>query len=174
LKDPNKYCFREGVVRKELNRNKIHTMDHLYRLSSEIVHGHYKGLYDVGLMEKGLFVSLPPIENQILVMAKFFYGIAGFVGLSMMLCDFKSKNQSEEIYSFVKLYDYLIKNVLVHNRFDHIWTILAEERHWVKFNEEKFIVGDAFDYMGYSTILRGFHIVDDMGKKPTLSSQYDL
>jgi hypothetical protein len=157
LKDPSQKCFREYVVRKELRAHGIHTLDHIYSLGSEIVHGNYEALDDVGFMEKGLFIDMPAVANRILVTGKFLFGIAGYVGLSSLIVDLSGTDMGSDLADCKELYELLSRKFLAHNRFNHLMTTLAEDRHWTQIDESHVVIGDAFDYAAFSRILSEFH-----------------
>ena len=170
LKNPKQEIFLDGHIRKELENNGIFTMNHLYELSSEIIHGHLRGLENVGYMQQGIFPHIPAIENQILVISKFIFGMSCFSMISMMKIDRNLKLDDDGLVTHNNLMKFFLSTCLVHNRYDHLWTVIAKGRHWRKSGKNKMIIGGSFDHQKYFDLLLKFHRAS--GQKKKLSSKY--
>jgi len=172
LKNPKDERFLDGRIRSELENNGICTMPHLYKLYSEIIHGQYPALAETGYMEQGVFIEIPAIKNTIYVAAKFILAMASYSMLSMAIADLDSASFLAPVQEWEILFDFLTKDILAHNRFDHLWTVLAESRHWEKMGKNRYKVGSSFDYKGYRDQLIKFHRAS--GQRKRLSKQYDI
>ena len=172
LKNPKDEKFLDGHIRDELRNNGVHSMQHLYELYSEIVHNQFQALADTGYMEQGLFVDIPAIKNAIYVTAKFILAMSSYSMLSMAIIDLGSDSPSVHLQEHEVLFSFLKGKVLVPNRFDHMWTVLAEDRHWEKVGKNKYRIGDSFDFDGYREQLFKFHRVE--GKRKKLSKKYNI
>ncbi len=172
LKEPNNSIFREGRIRAELDKHNINTLEHLYKFGSEIVHGHYLGLHDTGFMVKGLFPYISSVEDQIIVITKFFVGIAAFTALYMLKLDKDLKNLPKEIVEIDNFLEYILKNILVYNRIDHIFASVCQERHCKKISDNKYLISEGFDFIRYFEILQSFYGFKETSKK--LSPQYNI
>jgi len=162
LRKPNEMRFVDGKIRKELKKHGLRLMEHLYKMYSEIVHGQYQALADSGYMETGIFPEILPISNQLYVTAKFLLSMSCYAMLSMAIVDLGTSPIPQEIQDHETLFDFLKKNVLVPNRFDHLWTIMAEERHWEKLQDGEYRIGDTFNYDVYRNLLYKFHGNDNL------------
>jgi len=161
LKNPKHEIFIDGHIRTELANHGLYPFPHLYDTFSEIVHGQYQALNESGYMVNGLFPEIPAIANLVLVGAKFLIGVMGWVGLSMLLQDRGGEGRGtrlpHELQEAVLLYKYFRESLLVPNRYDHLWTMIPEERHWNKAGKGKKIVAQWFEFDEYRRQLGLFH-----------------
>ena len=172
IKSPNLPKFRDARVRKELKRQGIVVFPHLYKQFSEIVHGEARALLKTGHIETGVFPYIAAINNMLFVAAKFLMGIAGWVGLSALLQywnDTKAPIQKDEVERTEQLYQYIISHILVPQRFDHLWTMIAEDRHWEKTSDSSFVICEAFDFAEYRRRVALFHRPEQAAR---LSQEY--
>lgn len=173
LKTPKDEKFLDGHIRKELENNGIFTVSHLYEFSSEILHGQAQALFDIGYFNKpGLFTEIQPIRNQVFVIAKYILAITTYSMIQMAILDFGTKKIPDDLTQFNELYKKFISTILIPNRFEHIWTLTAEERHWEKAGKNKYNVGGLYNFEKYSEILGKFH--KDSGQKKKLSKKYNV
>ena len=170
LKNPGDKRFLDVHIREELIKNGIPTVPHLYKFTSEIIHGKAEGLLSIGYLEKGLFSEIPAINNQIWVMAKFIVGMTYYVMLTIVLQDCEGKTIPDEVRSHKELFSWFSKSYLVYNRWDQLWTFIAEDRHWGKVDGDKTSCGGAFDFEGMRMQIEK-HCKKGAEKK--LSKKYD-
>lgn len=171
LKEPKNEIFLDGKVRQELNNSGIYTAPYLYELTSEIIHGQYEALNDIGYLSgEGLFNELKPVRNQVYVLSKFILGFMIKIGLTMFRIDFGT-SQNKELENFEKLFDWFLKNYLVHGRIDHIFTFMAEDRHWEKVGKDTYSGGGSFNFKEFEEQLKKFH---KTGQPKKLSKKYSI
>ncbi|MBI9034217.1 MAG: hypothetical protein JEZ03_07080 [Bacteroidales bacterium] len=169
--NPKAEKFLDGHIRRELENNGVFTASHLYGFTSEILHGQVKSLFDIGyLYEPGFLNEVKPIRNQIFVIAKYILAIITYSMVQIAILDFGSKAVPKYLSDLDSLFEKYIDTILVPNRFEHIWTMHAEERHWEKVGKDKYIVGGLYDFKKYKEILGKFHM--EKGQKKTLSKKY--
>jgi hypothetical protein len=157
LRSPRHEKFLDGHMRAELGNLNIHIFPHLYEQFSEVIHGQFQGLADAGYFEQGLFPKVLPIANMAYVSAKFLMGVIGWAGVCALLQDRGSLALPEELNNLQKLYAFLVKGILIPNRFEHLWTMMAEERHWEKVSKTEVSIGKWFDFDEYKRQLDLFH-----------------
>ncbi len=156
LENPKSEIFLDGKIRQELNNNGIYTAPYLYELTSEIIHGQYEALNDIGYLSEGLFAHVKPIQSQIYVLTKFIIGFYLKIIITMYRIDYGSdKNQIIEDYE--TMFDWLLQNYLVHNRIDHFFVFMAEDRHWEKVGKDTYSGGGSFNYEEFEEQLKKFH-----------------
>ena len=145
LKTPKESRFLDGHIRDELANHKITIFPHLYEQFSETIHGQYQALAETGYLQEGLFPRIFAIENQVLVASKLLFGVVGCIGLSVLAlwpCQAIVADLKEE----ETLFAFLVDKLLPPYRFDHLFTSIAEDRHWRKSGKDRKIVGEAFDH----------------------------
>lgn len=158
LRNPGHEKFLDGHIRGELSNQGIYVFSHLYDQLSEVVHGQLQALSETGYFEKGLFPEIPAVANMVFVAAKFLLGVIGWVGVSAVLVDQDGVAQKPPgIEALTAIYSTMFSNVLRPARFDHLWTMLAEERHWEKAGKDKTIIAKWFQFEEYQRQLRLFH-----------------
>jgi hypothetical protein len=168
LKYPKHEKFLDGHMRSELANHGIHIYPHLYDQFSEVIHGQFQALQESGLFEQGLFPRVSAVENAAYVAAKFMLGVAGWVGLAAFRLDMNGTAPSDEIGAAGALFDWLRATVLVPSRMDHLWTMIAEERHWEKVSKKTTAVAKWFDFEDFEKQMALFHRVSSpkrLGKK---------
>jgi len=171
LKNSKDDKYLDGKVRQELENRGINTVEHFYHFASEIIHSQFNATTDIGYFQKGLFPEIPAIKNQVYVTAKFIIGMSYSVMLHMIDQDYED-NTPKELKLGKDLFEWLMSKYLVSSRLEHLFTIVAEERHWVKEGKNKFKAGGAFDFEGFKTQVEKFH--RSSGQQKTLSSNYDI
>lgn len=171
LRDPKNEMFLDGHVRSELENNGISIVPHLYEFSSEIIHSQGQGLSDIGFFEHGLFPEIFAIENQIWVTAKFIIALSYYSLICMCVQDYTSKRIPEKLEMHIELFDSFLKNCLVPNRFDHLFTFIAEERHWEKVGKNKYSIGGFFNFEKLKEQIEKFH---RKAQPKTLSKKYNI
>ncbi|MGP0592919.1 hypothetical protein ACTRXD_10355 [Nitrospira sp. T9] len=145
LIEPKDKCFSDGNVRKELSSHGITIFPHFYKQFSEVIHSQYQAVGEAGYMQKGLFPKVVSIENQILVASKLLFGVIGNIGLSVLaLCP--RPEIREELKEEKRLFAFFVHELLPPNRFDHLFTTIAKERHWKKTSKkQEEVIGEWFD-----------------------------
>ncbi len=156
LKFPKDNRFLDGRIREELANHGINTYPHLYEHFSEIVHEQYPALEETGYMETGLFPSITAIENQALVAGKLLFGIAGWVGLTILKTD-NNDAKDLDLEEATQLYDFLVEDVLQPNRWDHLFTSIGKERHWKPSGKNKVVLAEWFSYQEFCRQVALFH-----------------
>ena len=169
LKNPKDEKFLDGHIRKELSNNGISTVDHLYELTSEIIHYHHDGLVNSGYFEKGGFVEIPGVSNQIYVIAKFVLGMMFQTVISMIIQDYDGESLPEDIGELDKLFNWFLNSYLVSNRYDHIFTFFAEDRHWEKVGKNKYKFWSEYNFIELRNQIIKFH---RNNQKKKLSKKY--
>ena len=144
LRFPKDKCFLDRYIRKELASHGITIFPHFYHQFSEAIHGQYQAVGETGYMEKGLFPKIIPIENQVLVANKLLFGVIGNIGLSALSL-WPRPGSSEVLKEQERLFAFVVKELLPPNRFDHLFTTIAQERHWKSVEKNKTVIGEWFD-----------------------------
>ncbi len=145
LKWPKDKRFLDVNVRNELANNGITIFPHFYKQFSEVIHGQYQAIGELGYMEKGLFPKVVPIENKVLVASKLLFGVIGSVGLAALTL-WPRQGFGQELKEEERLFVFIADKLLPPNRLDHIIVTIAEERHWKKTSEQnKLVIGEWFD-----------------------------
>ncbi|MHA1613904.1 MAG: hypothetical protein ACTSYJ_03605 [Candidatus Thorarchaeota archaeon] len=157
LSDPKNSKYLDGKVREILTSTGLNTMGHMYEHFSEIIHGQYQALSEIGYMEQGLFSNVTAIETLIYVAEKYLLAIAGYSLLAICRMDFGNANLPEKLENATELYDYIECNLLGHDRLEHLFTLVAEERHWIKTGKGKYSIGDAYDFKQLDAQIELFH-----------------
>ena len=155
LKSPKEPRFRDGRVRGELAHHGIYTFPHMYEQASEVVHAQFTALAETGYMETGLFPRLPAIENRVLASAKFLFGIAGWIGVNVLLSR-AGRQPDQDISDHEALFAFLDSDILAPDRIDHLPTSIAEDRHWVAIAKNKMAFGQWFSSEEYRRQLELF------------------
>lgn len=172
LRNPKEDCYLEGHIRTELNKFGICTMDHIYKLASEVIHNQYQSNADIGYFEKGLFSDIPAIENQILVSAKYILAAAAYSMLQYGLLS-KADNGAYKDYEIMNsFFNKLLKSYLVQSRFEHLFTLIGEDRHWEKVGKNKVSMGGLFNFSTYSDNLSKFRSKKGKGQIKKLGKEY--
>ncbi len=172
LQNPKDEKFLDGHIREELTNNGINTVQHLYEFSSEIIHSQFESLSNIGYLEQGLFPELPAIHNQIYVIAKFLLGMSYATMLFMYTQDNYKNNHTDDLKDHYVLFSWLKNNYLIYNRFDHLWTFIAEDRHWRKTGKDKHSIGGFFNFNELENQIEKFHRKNGQRKK--LSKKYNI
>lgn len=170
IKNPNDQQYREGRVRKELADLGINTMSHIYRLASEVIHGHFLGHSNIGFFEKGLFSEIPLIRDQIYNASKFILAAATYALIQITLTGIKKGANQKDVISMDQLYEYFFKTILDPSNINHFWTILGESRHWIKTGDSSFNPGGIYSFSRIKELIQGFHGANAKGKR--LSARY--
>ena len=172
-KNPNAKRYREGQVRKELATQGIYTMDHLYKLASEIIHGHYLGHVGIGYFEKGWFKEIHSVSHKIYTIAKFVLAASTYAFIQAMLIGTKAGANIKDIEDMDQMYEHFFETTLALNRVDHLFTvILAEERHCMRTGQKEAIVGGTYDFAQLKNQIQKFHCKN--GSQNRLSERYYL
>jgi hypothetical protein len=137
--------FKESRVRKELASYGISVMDHVYKLSSEIIHGHLSGNGDVGYFEKGLFVDLPVVRDRIYIIMAYIFAALVYSITSATLIGVSDGFNNQEVLSMSQMYEGCFKNILDPWRLKHIFAIMAEDRHCIKIDDDNCCLGRVYD-----------------------------
>jgi hypothetical protein len=172
LKNPNESRFREGQVRKELASLGINTMDHVYKLASEVIHGHSLGHGNIGYFEKGLFKDIPQVRHQIYVISKFLLAASTYAIIQTTLIGSKSGANLTDTHDMDQLYEHFFNTILAPARLDHLLTIIAENRHWKQIGADRYNWGGTYSYAQLKKQIQEFHRSDGVQKK--LSKRYQL
>jgi hypothetical protein len=172
LKKPDAPQYKEGQIRKELVSHGINPMDHVYRLASEIIHGHQLAHGDIGYFEKGLFADLPQVRHQIYVISKFLLATSTYALIQATLIGVKPSANLDDTRDMDQIYEYFFKSILAHNRLDQIWHMIAEDRHWKQIGTNHYNVGGTYDYARLKELIQKFHQKGDNSKK--LGKKYQL
>lgn len=172
VKDAKDSRYLDGRIRQELEAHGVFTMSHLYELASEIIHGQHLGHANIGYYEKGLFVDIPAIKNQLFVIAKFLLAITSYAVLQATIIGPKKETKLKDVEEIDRLFEKLFDSVLAPNRIDHLSTMIGEERHWKKTGKDKFEVGGAYGFHHYRDQLLKFHRQDKQKKQ--LSKKYRI
>jgi len=171
LKNSKDDKYLDGKVRQELENRGVNTVEHFYHFSSEILHSQFNATASIGYFEEGLFPEIPAIKNQVYVTGKFILGMNYSVILHMISQDYEGETP-KELELATDLFKWLMSKYLVSNRLEHLFTIVAEERHWVKEGKNKFKAGGNFDFQGFKEQVEKFH--RSSGQQKTLSSKYNI
>lgn len=171
LQNPDSPQYRESQIRKELALLGINPMDHVYRLASEIIHGHQLGHGDIGYFEKGLFADVPQVRHQIYVISKFLLAASTYALIQATLIGVRPGANLDETRDMDQLYVYFFESILAHNRIDQIWHMIPEDRHWKQIGENRFkaTVG-TYDFARLKRLIQEFHPKNGNPKK--LSKRY--
>ena len=157
LKNPKDPKFLDGKIREILESNSINTMGHMYEHYSEIIHGNFLALAEVGYMTKGVFSEVLAIMNQVYVSAKYLLSIAGYSIVAMTNIDLGKAGLPDSILKAKTIYEYFDKELLAANRLEHLQTVLAEDRHLHKIGKNKYIAGSAFSLQQLEYQVKKFH-----------------
>jgi len=171
-KYPNDPRYREGRVRKELASLGINTMDHVYKLASEIIHGHFSGNNDIGFFTKGLFVDIPAIHHQLYSILKFLLAASTYAFIQASLIGLKSNSDLKHVADLDLLFEHFFTNILVASRIDHFRTIIGEERHWKKTGTDRYNPGGVYSFDRIKEQIKHFH--NTSSEKGKLSKKYQL
>jgi len=172
-KNPNSKRYREGQVRKELAIHDIYTMDHIYKLTSEIIHGHSVGHAGIGYFEKGWFTEIPSVRHQVYSIAKFVLAASTYAYIQAMLIGSKAGANIKDIEDMDHLYEHFFEMILAPNRIDHLFSvILAEERHCIRTGQNEGIIGGTYSLDQLKDQIQKFHRTD--GSQNRLSERYYL
>lgn len=156
--NPRHEKFLDGHIRDELSNHGIHVFSYLYDQLSELIHGHLQALSEAGYFEKGCFPEILPVANMVFVSAKFLMGVIGWAGVCALLLDQDgSKEGPTKLKALSAIYSAMLKDILHPGRLDHLWTMIAEDRHWEKAGKETFIVAKLFQFEEYQRQLGLFH-----------------
>lgn len=156
LKSPREKRFLDGHIRKELASHGITIFPHFYEHFSEVIHGQYQAITELGYTQEGLFPKIVPIENQVLVASKLLFGVIGTIGLSALAL-WPRQGISEELKEQERLFAFVVDELLPSNRLDHLFTTIAQERHWKETSEKnKKVIGEWFDPTGFRRQLNLF------------------
>lgn len=167
-KDPK---YLDGHVRRELGKHGLRTMTHSYELSSELLHGQIQAHSDIGLFEKGIFNNIPAIKNQLYNLGKFIIAAFAYSIIQATLVGKIDKKQNKtEVIEFDSMFNNFFSSILSQNRWEHMFTIIAEDRHWEKMGKNKYEIGGSFNYLEYKEQLSKFH--RKSGQKKQLSKEY--
>ena len=145
LKDPRDKRFLDGRIRDELANHGISIFPHLYEQFSESVHGQYQALADAGYLEEGLLRRIVALENQVLVASKLLFGAVGTLGLSALEL-WPREGIRENLDESKELFGFLLDQILPPHRWGHLFTTIAEERHWRPAGKDKEIVAEWLDH----------------------------
>jgi len=171
LNNPKHEKYLDGHVRAELENNGIKTLPHLYEFSSEIIHGQVEGLANIGYLEMGLFPEHIGIANNIWVIFKFIIGMAYCVVLNMAILDFNGAELPDDVKEHQGLFNWFLEHYFVFNRIDHLFALMAEDRHMEKIGKDKYYAGGSFQFAEFATQLAKFY---KKGQKKKLSKKYDI
>jgi hypothetical protein len=155
LKKP--LIFRESRVRKELASCGISVMDHVYRLSNEIIHGHLSGNADIGYFEKGLFVDLPLVRDRLYVILTYVFAASVYSITNATLIGASDGLNHQDVLNVNKMYDEAFKNILHPWRLEHLFAIMAEDRHCTKVDDENCCIGGVYDLWRIKEVLKEFY-----------------
>lgn len=169
-KNPKDERFLDGHIRTELENSGIKTVSHLYELTSEIVHSQAEALLDIGYLTNGLFPDIPAVEDKVYIIAKFAIGTAYGTMIKMAEIDLNYSNYPEELVNHRKMFDWLKNTYLLGNRLEHLFTFIAEDRHWKKVGKDKYDIGGTYDFNEIEVQLEKFHKLK--GQKKKLSKKY--
>ena len=172
LKNPDAPQYKEGQIRKELASHGINPMDHVYRLASEIIHGHQFGHGDIGYFETGLFADVFQVRHQIYVISKCLLAASTYALIQATLIGVKPGANLDDTRDMDQIYEYFFKSILAHNRLDQIWHMIGADRHWKQIGTNQHNVGGTYDYARLKELIREFHQKSDNPKK--LSKKYQL
>lgn len=156
LKTPKESRFLDCHVRSELANHGVYTFPHVYEQASEVVHAQFFALTEAGYMEAGLFPHLPAVENRLLASAKFLFGIVGWIGVSVLSIR-EGHEQDLDLRDHEALFAFLEQDVLAPNRWDHLLSLIAEDRHQIPMGKEKVAIGHWFSPREYQRQLGLFH-----------------
>jgi hypothetical protein len=173
LKNPKDPKFLDGHVRNELEKHGVKIMGHSYEFASELLHGQIQALSDIGLFEKGIFNSITAINKQLYVLGKFIIAASSYSIIQALLIG-ESHNPNSgvntEVAELEAMFDSFFDTILSQNRWDHMFTVIANDRHWKKIGKNKFDIGGSFNYLEYKQQLNKFH--KNKGQKKQLSKEY--
>lgn len=167
-KDPK---YLDGHIRTELGKHGLRTMIHSYEHASELLHGQIQAHSEVGLFEKGIFNDIYSIKNQLYVLGKFIVAAFAYTIIqASMVGKIKKGQDIEEITNFETMFNKLFDTILSQNRWDHLFAIIANDRHWKKIGKNKYDIGGYFNYLEYKDQLIKFH--RSSGQRKQLSKAY--
>lgn len=171
LANPKDPKYLDGHIRRELEKHGLRTMTHSYELASELLHGQIQAHSDVGLFENGIFNNIPAIKNRLYILGKFILGAFAYSIIQATLIGKICKEQNKkEVIEFESMFDNFLDTILSQNKQEHMFTIIAEERHWEKIGKNKYDIGGSFNYLEYKEQLLKFH--RNSGQKKHLSKEY--
>ena len=170
LRNPKDERFLDGHIRKELENNGISTGSHLYRFTSEIIHSQFEALSNVGFFEKGLFPEITAARQSVYVIAKFVIATAYMTMIKMTELDYDGLNYPKALKNHRAVFDWLRTSYLAHNRWDQLFTFIAEDRHCEKIGKAKYKIGGGFNFDTIEEQLSKFHRTK--GQKKKLSKKY--
>jgi hypothetical protein len=87
----------------------------------------------------------------------------------VLLQDFDGSAVPKEMEEIRRLYAFIREHLLQPARLDHLWTMLAEDRHWEKVSKTETAVAKWFDFDEYQRQLALFH---RKGQRKTLGKKY--
>lgn len=167
-KDPK---YLDGHIRTELGKHGLRTMIHSYELASELLHGHIQAHSDVGLFEKGIFNDISAIKNQLYILGKFIIAAFAYSIIQATLVGKINKGQNKaKVVEFESMFEYFFSTILSQKRWDHMFTLIANDRHWKKIGKKKYDIGGSFNYSEYKEQLFKFH--RNSGQRKQLSKEY--
>ena len=171
LDNPKDPKYLDGHIRRELEKHGLRTMTHSYELASELLHGQMQAHSDVGLFEKGIFNNIPAIRNRLYILGKFVLAAFAYSIIQATLVGKIHKAQNKrEVIEFESMFDNFFNTILSQNKWEHMFTIIAEERHWEKIGKNKYDIGGSFNYLEYKEQLLKFH--RNSGQKKHLGKEY--
>jgi hypothetical protein len=170
--NPNDQRYREGEIRKELTSLGINTMEHVYKLASEVIHGHFSAHSNIGFFVKGLFADIPAIRHQIYTILKFLLAAHTYAFIQALLIGLKANDDLKYVIDLDLLFKYFFSNILEPSRIDHFFAIMGEERHWKKIGDEKYDTGGVYSFDKIKEQIIRFHNGRD--SKSKLSKKYQL
>lgn len=154
-KDPK---YLDGHIRRELEKHGLRTMTHSYELASELLHGQLQAHSDIGLFEKGIFNNLPAIKDQIYILGKFILAAFAYTIIQATLIgEIKREQNKREVIEFDAMFDTFLNKILSQSKWNHLFTVIANERHWEKIGKNKYDIGGSFNYLEYKEQLLKFH-----------------
>jgi len=167
-KDPK---YLDGHIRKELGKQGLRTMTHSYEVASELLHGQIQAHLDIGLLEKGIFNDISAIKSQLYILAKFIIAAFAYSMVQATLVGKINEGQNkEEVVELESMFDHFFITILSQQRWQHMFTLIANDRHWKKIGKKKYDIGGSFNYIEYKEQLSKFHRVSDQRKQ--LSKEY--
>lgn len=172
LQNPKESCYLEGHIRTELEKHGVSTMSHIYELASELIHNQYQAGVNVGYFERGLFPTIPSIENQICVYAKYVLASIAYSAIHVGLLSDAENEIKSDLRVFCSAFERTKKNYLFSGRMEHLWASIGEERHWEKKGKGKYKIGGLFEFSDYLSILTKFQSAKGKGQRKKLGKEY--
>lgn len=171
LEHPKDPKYLDGHIRTELRKHGLRTMIHSYELASELLHGQIQAHSDVGLFEKGIFNDIYAIKNQLYILGKFIIAAFAYSIIQATLVGKINKEQNKvEVVEFESMFDNFFSTILSQKRWSHMFTLIANDRHWKKIGKKKYDIGGSFNYSEYKEQLFKFH--RNSGQRKQLSKEY--